>query len=511
MTQPPQPPSADTQRTGSAPGLQRLLVVLLGVLLTIGLQAGATPRAVAAPAAADAGLKAALDEVLSDPAVTNGTTTVQVRDAETGELLYDRDGEKPMKPASNMKLFTAAAAADRLGTDFRFHTDVLATADGHRGTLDGDLILKGYGDPTSLVDDYRDLAVQVRERGVREVTGDLVVDSSYFDDQRINPEWNPGDLSEYYSAQISALTIGPNADYDSGTVIVEYAPGEVGKPAKISVSPAEAASYVDIVNETTTVAAGEDDEFSYSRDNGTNTIRVGGTVAADGGGREWVTVDRPDLLAGSVFRQVLADEGVTISGDTTSGTAPARTRRLARDESMPLKELLVPFMKLSNNMHAEHLTKTLGARATGQPGSWENGTAALVDFVASRGIDDAGFDPADGSGLAHADRISSATITEALIDFRDEPWFDAYDNSLPVAGNPDRFVGGSLRNRMVNTPAANNLRGKTGSLNGVTALSGHVTGADGREYVFSMLSQYEGTSPRSVEDKLGVTLAGWKG
>jgi D-alanyl-D-alanine carboxypeptidase/D-alanyl-D-alanine-endopeptidase (penicillin-binding protein 4) len=107
------------------------------------------------------------------------------------------------------------------------------------------------------------------------------------------------------------------------------------------------------------------------------------------------------------------------------------------------------------------------------------------------------------------DLVRAQDVTDLLIASRDEPWFDTWYDSLPIAGNPDRFTGGTLRSRMRNTPAADNLHGKTGSLTGVTALSGYVSNADGRELVFAMISNNYISSPRSIEDALGVTLASW--
>lgn len=507
-------PSTTAARPQFVRTVRLVLALLLALTMSLALQVTSATRADASPT--DPKLADAIDQVLDDPSVAAGHTSVQVRDAVDGTELYNRTASDPMKPASNNKLITGAAALDGLGEDFRFHTDVLATADGHRGTLDGDLTLKGYGDPTSLISDYQALAADIKKSGVRHITGDIVADASYFDNQQFNPHWNPADMSEYYSAEIAALTLGPNTDYDSGTIIVNYEPGAVGEPAKISVTPAEAAPYVNIVNNTTTGAAGTDDEFTYDRKKNTNTITVGGNVPADGGDRAWVTVSKPQLLAATVFRTSLQQQGITVDGDVVEGVAERRSRVLARDWSIPLSELMIPYMKLSNNMHAEHLTKTLGAEAErksgkNKPGSWSNGTAEIAKFLTSKGFSTKDFRNVDGSGLAHANRISPELLTSALIEFRTEPWFDTYFTSLPVAGNADRFVGGTLRTRMKDSPAADNLRGKTGSLNGVTALSGYVTGADGRQYVFSMLSEYppDGTSPRAVEDRLGITLAGW--
>ncbi len=165
-------------------------------------------------------------------------------------------------------------------------------------------------------------------------------------------------------------------------------------------------------------------------------------------------------------------------------------------------------MKLSNNMHSEHVVKAIGAELGGE-GSWSTGIESLTADLATLGVDTDVMRMVDGSGLARADFIPAEQITNLLVGARSKPWFDEWYESLPVAGNPDRFVGGTLRSRMRNTPAADNLRGKTGSLTGVTALSGYVTDADGRPLVFSIVANNYLTSPRSVEDALGVLLASY--
>ncbi len=165
-------------------------------------------------------------------------------------------------------------------------------------------------------------------------------------------------------------------------------------------------------------------------------------------------------------------------------------------------------MKLSNNMHAEALVKTMGAQTTGER-SWDAGLERLHIFALEQGVTEGAIRLADGSGLSRKDLVTGAAVTDLLINVRDESWFDTYHEALPVAGIDERLVGGTLRYRMVDTPAAGNLRGKTGTLTGVTALSGYVTDADGRELVFSMISNNYLDSPRSIEDALGVTLASW--
>ncbi|WP_152363260.1 D-alanyl-D-alanine carboxypeptidase/D-alanyl-D-alanine endopeptidase [Microlunatus speluncae] len=449
-----------------------------------------------------------LDTLLNDPRYDGSQVALVVRDAATGETLYERNGDQRMLPASNTKLFSSAAAMDVLGPSYRFHTDVLATAPVRGGTLRGDLFLKGYGDPTTLESDYVGLAKELRAAGIRRVHGDLVADDSYFDDVRLGDSWAWDDESAYYAAQISALTLAPNTDYDSGTAIVERGPGaEVGAPVQLKLVPAN--GVLELINTAKTGPAGSANTLRIARDHGSNLVRVTGSVPLGAAsGQTWVTVWEPELYAADVFRRALEAEGIKINGKITNSATPAGARKLADDQSMPVGELMTPFLKLSNNMHAETLVKAMGAVAEAD-GSWPTGLGVVADYAKGVGVDTARIRLSDGSGLSRKVNLTADSITDLLIGVRQEPWWQQWHDALPVAGNPERLVGGTLRSRMLDTPAADNLRGKTGSLTGVTALSGYVTTQDDRLLVFSMISNNYLVSPRPVEDAVGVTLASW--
>lgn len=486
---------------------------LVATAAAVAATAGLLTQAAGAPAATQAvqatPLQQRLDSLLADSRFQGSQVGLVVRDAATGDVLYDRNGTSRLLPASNTKLFTSTAAMHTLGAGFRFHTDVLATAPVQAGKLRGDLYLKGYGDPTALASDYAALAKQVADSGVRRIDGDLVADDTYFDQVRLGDSWAWDDEPYYYSAQISALTLAPNTDYDSGTAIVDSAPGaSVGAPVKLTVVPAT--DVVKLVSTATTGPAGSANTLTIEREHGSNIVRVTGSVPAGGaGGREWVTVWEPTTYAADVFRRALTAEGVEVRGEIRTAAAPvASAHLLARDESMTVGELLNPFLKLSNNMHAETLVKTMGAEA-GSGGTWSSGLAVVTNYAKSAGVDVSAIRLSDGSGLSRKVNVTPDSVTDILVAAQKEPWFQQWYDALPIAGNPARFVGGTLSSRMRNTPAANNLHGKTGSLTGVTALSGYVTDKDGRKLVFSMISNNYLVSPRSVEDAVGVTLASW--
>ncbi len=509
-----------TTPTSGRPGALRLLALLVAAGVTVGAPAGLVAPAhaapvggttAAAPTAAAASSAASLSSTLSsilDDARSRTETDVSVVDAGTGRSVYSRRSSSASMPASNAKILTAVAALHELGPGYRFTTDVVRRGTVKDGVLDGSLYLVGHGDPTSRESDYAALAAKVRAAGITKITGKIVADGSFFDATRYNPGWSTSYASEYYAAQTAALTVAPNADYDTGTVIVTVQGGSRGKRPALSTVPAAATSYVTLVNAaSTTTSTG----VSLARAPGGNTITVRGHVAA---GRTWsglVTVDKPELYAAAVFRRELTRQKVAVAGTTVLGTTPATKRtRVARDTSMTLADLLVPFLKLSNNLHAEALTKTMGT-LDGHPGSWPAGLARTTAYLRRLGVPTTGVTLTDGSGLSRRDRVTPAAFTTVLAEVRDEPWWPAFDHGLPVAGVDSHWVGGNLRHRMNGTRAADNAHAKTGSLTGVTALSGYVTGRDGRRYAFSLISNYAGSTPRPVENEVVVALASFRG
>lgn len=483
-----------------------LLAVLLAAALVGGPALTTSDGAAAGPTGREA-LVADLDLILADARLRGAQVGVVVRDGETGEELYDRGGADRLLPASNNKLLTSAAVLDVLGTEHRFTTSVRTAADQRGPALLGDVYLHGTGDPTMLAADYDRLAAGVAAAGIRVVTGRLVADDTWFDGTRLGTSWAWDDEPFYYSGQVSALSVAPDTDYDAGSVIVEVRPGAaVGLPAVVGLVPAT--GYVRVDNRTVTGPAGSASTLGIDRPHGSNTIVVTGSVPADRApSRTWRTVWEPTGYAADVFARALAAHGVRVVGGTALGATPTGARTVAEHRSMPLGELLVPFLKLSNNVHAEVLVKTVGRVVRGQ-GTWAAGLAVLAERLTALGVPAGTYRQADGSGLSRMQMLTPDVVSTLLVSAVDEPWFDVWYDALPIAGIADRLVGGTLRSRMVGTPAAGNAHAKTGSLTGVSALSGYVTTAEGRRLVFSvLLNNYLSGAPKDIEDAVVVRLA----
>jgi serine-type D-Ala-D-Ala carboxypeptidase/endopeptidase (penicillin-binding protein 4) len=445
--------------------------------------------------------------LINDPVLKGSLAGVSVRSAENGELLYEHIGDTRLQPASVMKLFTAAAGLSVLGEEYRFTTEILTNGKMSKGTLKGDIIIKGKGDPTLLPADFDRFAEAIKELGIQRIAGDLIADDSWFDDVRYSEDLTWNDEHQYYGSQISALTVAPNKDYDAGTVIVNLLPGKIGKEGNISLEPDT--DYLKIVNQTQTVDSNGEHDINIEREHGANTIFIKGTIPADSKKtREWISVWEPSLFAMNLFKMSLEKEGITVVGKIKAGTVTNGMRELISHKSMTMSELMVPFMKLSNNGHAEVLVKEIGQVVHGE-GSWEKGLEAMNSELAKLGVDTDQLMLRDGSGISHSNLIPANEITGLLYRVQKEKWFPAFHHSLPVAGVSDRMVGGTLRNRMKTDPLKENVIAKTGSLTGVSTLAGYVKTSSGKPLIFAVLlnNLLDDTQGRKIENQVADILA----
>ncbi|MFF5084598.1 D-alanyl-D-alanine carboxypeptidase/D-alanyl-D-alanine-endopeptidase [Actinoplanes sp. NPDC000266] len=470
-------------------------------LTAAGAQAAAGTQAASGTQAAPGALTAAVDRFLADPALAGAQTGVVVADARSGGILVNRRGDERLLPASNVKLLTSAAALALLGPGHRFVTTVHADGPRRGPVLDGDLYLRGSGDPALTPASLDALARRLAATGIRRVTGDLVGDDTAFDDVRLGLEWAWDD--EPFAAPVSALTLSPDGDFLSGTVTVTVrgARPAPASPSRPSVRLTPPTSLLQVVNNATSTPGAS--TITVTRRHGTGTLLVTGTIAAGAPAESFsVTVSDPTRLTTEVFRSALRRHGVHLEGRTrTAEPAPPGSRELARHAGPPLRALMAPLLKASNNNMAELLVKAIGG------GSWEAGAAAVAGYLSRLGIDPATLRQVDGSGLSRRNLIPPAAFTRLLLAVRREPWFGTWFAALPVAGDPDPLVGGTLRNRMLGTAAAGVVHAKTGTLTGVSALSGYVDGD--RPLVFSVIVNNQlAPSVTPVIDRLVVDLAG---
>jgi len=426
---------------------------------------------------------------------------VRVVSPASGKVLYERNADLSMNPASNMKLFTSAAAMAKLGPDYRFTTRVLAERKpADDGVLAGDLVLQGGGDPVLETPQLVKLADALQAQGLRRVTGSLRADDYHFDAERLGIAWNSDDEPFYYSAQISALGLNRNV------IKLDLAPGRApGDPVSVNLKPVD--GYVTVECTATTAAEGAKPSIQVSRRRAQNVVLITGSLPV--GGKtvtdEEVTMEEPELYTAHVFRKLLADRGIRVEGEIKRQPAPTDAVELASNQSIPLSEILPLLNKPSDNLIAEMLLKEVGyaGKKSGDAGA---GSEVVEGWLKEIGIDVGGIRINDGSGLSRMDLVTSRAVSDLLLWIDRQPWRDAYVRSLPLAG-----VDGTLRSRLKGTPAEKNLSAKTGSLAHVTALGGYITSRSGERLVFSVLiNNFPGSVARGakpIEDRIALALA----
>jgi D-alanyl-D-alanine carboxypeptidase/D-alanyl-D-alanine-endopeptidase (penicillin-binding protein 4) len=480
----------------------------------------------AAPAGNLEELQKHLQEHVSQAKFDAAIWGVKIVSLDSGKTIFEHNPQKLFSPASNSKLYTVALALDRFGTDYRIKTSLYTKAKtNHWGTLKGDLVVYGRGDPginTRLNGDdifkaLEPLVRAVTNAGIRKISGDLVGDETFFRGPPFGSGWAWDDLENYYGAEISSLTINDN------TLQLRVRPGDrLGAPCRLSLTPAT--GYLFISNKTETVEKGGRRAIHSYRPLTENVLYVWGQMPLEGQTfTDDVTLHDPGGLFLRFFKEALARHGIKVRGKLRAVTAedpetnPAdytEMREIGFIESMPMGDIAREVMKPSQNLYTDLLLASVGEKARGddqRQTSEDLGIHELSRFMKEVGIaaNDVLFE--EGSGLSR-NNLTTPNATIALLQYMNRhACSTAYRDALPIAG-----VDGTLRNRMKGTAAANNVRAKTGTLRWANALSGFVTTAGGGHWAFSiMLNRYHslpGESPGRAEvDAIAVMLADYAG
>lgn len=397
---------------------------------------------------------------------------------------------RPLILASTTKLFTTAAALDRLGPDYKFRTRLYRDANiGEDGVLPGHLVVMGGGDPGisgRWYDDdplavFRPWAASLAKKGLRSVRDGLLLDVSFFDDVQSHPEWPSEQEQRWYQAPVSALS------YNDNVVLVRASGGlRPGSPALLGFDPL-GPPLLNLISNV--VTASRRTWVGVRRQAGSHTVVAAGRV---GRNRTWVgdvTVPDPPLYFAAALSQVLREAGIRVDAPPTVKTEPATVplafsgRVLLHTHETPLLSALAVCNKRSQSFFAEEILKTLGAETRGR-GTWENGRAEVAAFLSSLGLDATRYQLADGSGRARSNRASAGAYVDFLTALATR-WkhFEAFKATLPVAADPD----GTLRHRLQGDATAGKVWAKTGYVDGVVTLCGYVQAQSGQTYVFSIL------------------------
>lgn len=436
------------------------------------------------------GIQKAIDEIFGQEHVT-----VTLRDRGTGQVVYDFRGQHLMRPASNMKLVSGAAALAILGESYQMKTGVYEDGPVENGVLKGNLIIKGGGDPTLNEDVFIEFASKVKEYGVTAIQGNLIGDDTLFPGETLPPGVDEEGETYCWGARVSAISMSPDADYDASSIIVTADPGEIGEQPSFQVIPHLCGH--EIANKAVTVAAGEENTLEVLRTNDTNQIVISGNLPQGESAKAWVSLQNPTINMLQFMKHIFEEQGIAFSDKSgiTQGTVPVSAELIHTHLSPTVAEMFPAFMKFSNNSIADIFVKLIGHEEHGVA-DYESGLKSVRAYLNELQIPAEEWQFIDGSGLSHSDRLTSEGISALLFKLQEEPYFKSFFDSLPVAGQPDRWIGGTLRERFTESEYENRIFAKTGYIWEVFCLSGYLVGDSGKEYIFSILVEgYEDGIP----------------
>lgn len=423
-----------------------------------------------------------LRQYLTNDEKLNGALIgIDVRLASTGESVFAYNNDIRLRPASNMKLFTAVTALQVVGEDYRFETEIGMDGNINGNVLEGNLFLIGRGDSTLGTEQFDEFAETIKAKGIEQINGAIIGDDTWYDAIRLSSDLVWTDEQYYYGSEVSALTVSPNQDFDTGSVIIEVEPGKIGRQPSVTIFPNT--NYIAIRNDAETVKKADEDELIIEREHGGNCITVRGNISHNSKPiKEMMAVWGASEYAMELFRQSLEKQGITWSGLIKLGKAPMHATTILTRASIPLAELLIPFMKLSNNGIAEILVKEMGKKVSNE-GSWEKGLDIVKKEMAKLGIDMENCVIKDGSGISQSNLIPAKEIANLLEVIQKEAWFPTFLRSLPIAGDDDRMAGGTLCKRMKGF----SVQAKTGTIEGVSTLSGYMKTVNGKKLIVSIM------------------------
>lgn len=412
--------------------------------------------------------------------------SVMVRDS-NGEVIYDYNSEKLIRPASNLKLVTSAAFLEKMGSDYTFETTLYGTGEQDGNRWSGDLYIRGSGDPSINGKAYDD-PLFLFERwfsvldsmGVHVVDGNIVGHDGYFDDVPYPRGWEWDDLSYFYAPEISALSFNMNV-----VDLEVLANGRPGSKPTITWFPFDT-PYVQFVNEQQITPRGTRFDESYRRELGSNRIYLRSTLPEGYYETEPLSVHNPSRFFVDTFKRYLERQGIAVRGqlllsrEPVDWSAPGFSE-LDTHQSKPLHTMITRLNRESDNFYAEMLLKNLASIEYGVPGSTELGLKVVKNFMNTNGFDTTAVILRDASGMAPASLLRTSELNQFLYDVQSKPYFQYYVNSLSVGS-----INGTLRYRFHNNSVSDNFMGKTGFLSGVRSLSGYLDTRNGERLIVTI-------------------------
>jgi D-alanyl-D-alanine carboxypeptidase/D-alanyl-D-alanine-endopeptidase (penicillin-binding protein 4) len=501
----------------------KLRASLLSLLLLTTLAHAAEHKAASPARDKGNGLSSAIAAILADPAVAQAHWGISVVGMD-GRSVYALNDSQVFEPASNAKLFTTSTAFAVFSLEAHFETRVVARGNlDADGTLHGDIVLVGQGDPSISgrawpyagkterpnppLQALEDLADQVARGGlIHKISGKVIGDDTWFPYERFGSGWAWDDLQWDYGAPVSALTVNDNVVY------LDLMPGEKpGDPIAAAWNPA--VPYYALENTAVTGATAPKPQLGLDRQPGSKIVRLYGTLPVNSKGVHLaLAIEDPAEFAAQAFRQMLLAKNIAVAGAAEArhnlpvstaefldesklplasplpaekplavDSTPSADKLVATHSSPPLPQDLTVINKVSQNLHAELVLRDLG-KAVLNDGSIAAGARVVRQFLIQAGINPNDFLFYDGSGLSPQDYITPRAATTLLAYAARQPWAEAFRSTLPIAG-----VDGSLSSRYAQSAFKGKFFAKTGTLSEVNALSGYLVTQSGKTVVVSIL------------------------
>jgi len=428
-------------------------------------------------------------KLVQDRNFTTANIGIVIKSLRNGEVLYTMNENKLFVPASNMKLFTTAAALEILGSKYRFNTNIYVNGEISYSTIYGDLVIKGGGDPTfsgrfyegnifKVFDNWVDSLIDL---GITNIRGNIVGDDNFFDDRKYGIGWSRDYESYWYAAPSGALSFNDNCvditifyNKSLDSVIVRHSPEIRG---------------INVINEIIPVSPGEaSTNIDIFREPNTNKIKVFGTFSRTSDTlKTYASVSNPTYYFLNVLKNRIESRGIKVLGyavdidDYNKSIDYDNALYLFTYSSPFLYEVIKVINKGSQNFYAEQLLKVLGAEKKGL-GSIENGVDVCESWYSLVGLNPEHILMYDGSGLSHLNKVTPGQIINLLEVMYKSKNFPFFLNSLPIAG-----IDGTLSRRMKNSVAENRVRAKTGFISFARNLSGYAKTQDNEDIAFAIL------------------------
>ena len=442
-----------------------------------------------------------VERVLAQRRIPGTSLSVLVREIGRDEPLVSYNASVPRNPASTMKVVTTYAALELLGPAYSWRTRAWATGPVNDLVLEGHLVLEGGGDPFMTADRWWGFVNGLRQVGIERVTGDVVIDNTYFQHQ--GDDRAAFDNRPYRSYNVLPDALMVNLQTVNVSVVPDAASGAVR--ARVNPWPANMVVENSVRLERGPCRRGSGGVVVAMPDGPSgNRLSLGGHYAS-GCGPLSVTravMRAPDFAFGT-FKTYWQQSGGTLDGGMRLGPVPANARLVYTHESLTLAEVIRLVNKFSSNVMARHLLLTIGAEKAGRPGTTAAGARAIGELLASRGIPTRDLVIENGSGLSRTERISAQGLAEVLLDAWKSPYAPEFQASLPLSA-----VDGTLRRRFRSPDMEGRLRMKTGSLQDVSALAGYVNAASGKTYVAVIILNHP-NAELGAGEAVQVALVNW--